>query len=374
MQKFFFVCLLAIISVTASGIAYSATTWYIPEGSTLGSSSGAWDLWILITNPNSQAVHCHLTFYKQDATTTECDTIVSANSRSSIQVSTISGMTNQGGISTKVECVEGDYNGTSYTRLPIYAERALYMLNAGRTEWTFGHSARGISGTEGCYMEIGQPSSFPVTISTAGSYKLISNITCSDTSAEAAIKITASNVTLDLNGFTVAGPGKSASGTTYGVYAMGTITTPIYNILIKDGNVRDFSEDGVLVLYSINSRVDDIMAFNNGGRGINVSASENAKIESCQADSNTTYGLNLNASNYSVLKNCVSTNNDYGILVGGTGLYNRVEGNHSVNNTTSDIHIFGNYNIAIYNTSNIAISTTGSGNQTTYNNGLNSTL
>jgi hypothetical protein len=46
---------------------------------------------------------------------------------------------------------------------------------------------------------------FPVTISQAGSYRLTGNLSVADVNTTA-ILITAENVTLDLNGFTISGP------------------------------------------------------------------------------------------------------------------------------------------------------------------------
>ena len=48
---------------------------------------------------------------------------------------------------------------------------------------------------------------FPVTLSQPGHYRLTGNLTVSDPMAQA-IYITAPNVTLDLNGFTIQGPNK----------------------------------------------------------------------------------------------------------------------------------------------------------------------
>src|SRR2546423_9959248 len=51
----------------------------------------------------------------------------------------------------------------------------------------------------------GDTPGFPVTISLPGSYRLASNLTVPD-SDTTAIRITAANVTLDLNGFAILGP------------------------------------------------------------------------------------------------------------------------------------------------------------------------
>src|SRR5947207_5818225 len=51
----------------------------------------------------------------------------------------------------------------------------------------------------------GDAPGFPVTISVAGSYRLSGNLTVPDANTTA-ISITAKNVTIDLNGFSIIGP------------------------------------------------------------------------------------------------------------------------------------------------------------------------
>src|SRR5436190_10630805 len=51
----------------------------------------------------------------------------------------------------------------------------------------------------------GDAPGFPVTISLAGSYRLSGNLTVPDANTTA-INITADNVTIDLNGFSIIGP------------------------------------------------------------------------------------------------------------------------------------------------------------------------
>ncbi|MGC2493226.1 hypothetical protein, partial [Candidatus Binatus sp.] len=52
---------------------------------------------------------------------------------------------------------------------------------------------------------------FPYVISASGSYRLTGNLTVSSTGADA-IDVNASHVTIDLNGFSINGPGASSSG------------------------------------------------------------------------------------------------------------------------------------------------------------------
>lgn len=68
----------------------------------------------------------------------------------------------------------------------------------------------------------------PLTISTSGSYYLVSNITSSQT----AITVAADDVTIDLHGFTVDGPDTAGS---YGIYMYGR-----RNVEIRNGTIRDF--------------------------------------------------------------------------------------------------------------------------------------
>lgn len=73
--------------------------------------------------------------------------------------------------------------------------------------------------------------STPYTISTSGSYYLTKNLTHTNLLADG-ISITADNVTLDLNGFTLTGPD---SGSPNGIAA-----TNKKNIVIKNGTVEKF--------------------------------------------------------------------------------------------------------------------------------------
>jgi len=351
MRKLFLFCA-AIALLAVCGTAYSATIWYMPEGSTsINSQTGeSWDLWILITNPNSEAVHCRLTFYKQDATTTECDSIVSANSRSSIKVSQVSGMTNQGGISTKVECVEGNYNGTNYKRLPIYAERAMYVLNAAGTEWKFGHSARAVSGVEGCYTEIGQPSTFPIIISQPGSYKLTGSLTVpANTNG---IEITATFVTLDLNGFAIIGPGfGSTEGA--GVY----ISSESYYVNVINGTIVNFSDYGINA-FGGGHYFGNLKVCENGMYGVYLSNVSNAIVEKCQVNNNSTVGIHLSGATYNIIRDNECSENNIAIYLGATSLYNRIERNNCAGVGTNDIScsVSSSKNLIIENTYKNAVS------------------
>lgn len=79
----------------------------------------------------------------------------------------------------------------------------------------------------------GDSPGFPVTITQPGSYRLASNLR--PPAATTAIQITASNVTLDLNGFGLIG---ASSGAVAGIQYVGPL--PAKNITIRNGVIADF--------------------------------------------------------------------------------------------------------------------------------------
>src|SRR5579864_3177056 len=77
------------------------------------------------------------------------------------------------------------------TSLPAFAVDGVVLIN----------QANALAGN----VTPGDTPGFPVTISQSGSYKLSSNLVIADPNANG-IQITADNVTIDLNGFSIIGP------------------------------------------------------------------------------------------------------------------------------------------------------------------------
>jgi parallel beta-helix repeat protein len=119
-------------------------------------------------------------------------------------------------------------------------------------------------------------SDIPFTINESGSYYLTEDINSADT----AITVAADDVTIDLAGFTLAGPD---SGTIYGIYMSGRS-----NVEIRNGTVRDFHSG---IYESSDSgqghRVIDVRALSNGIRGIYL-GSKNNLVKDCTASGNGT--------------------------------------------------------------------------------------
>jgi hypothetical protein len=124
----------------------------------------------------------------------------------------------------------------------------------------------------------GDAAGFPVTISQAGSYRLSGNLTVPDANTTA-IEITAENVSLDLNGFSILGPtvcsGIPISCAPLGV-GVGVLSTQSYTG-VRNGIVRGMGSDAVRLLRlpgggaSQGHVVSDLQVAGNGGDGISMS-------------------------------------------------------------------------------------------------------
>jgi hypothetical protein len=154
----------------------------------------------------------------------------------------------------------------------------------------------------------GDAAGFPVTISRAGSYRLSGNLDVTNANTTA-IEITASNVTIDLNGFAILGlvtcngtPVTSCTpaGTGSGITVSGTPS----NIAVRNGAVRGMGSHGINLGLGVHG-VTDVRVESNGGVGIFVSGG-------------------------TVSHTIVTSNGDAGIVMGlGTVSHNNVTGNRS---------------------------------------------
>lgn len=152
----------------------------------------------------------------------------------------------------------------------------------------------------------GDAAGFPVTISEVGSYRLTGNLSVGSTDA---IEITTDNVTLDLNGFSIIGPG-CGSGT--GVLASSG------NVVVVNGTVRGMGNHGISA--GQNSHVEKVHAISNGGVGISVGINSIASSNVAIANFNGITGGN----NGTISNNVASKNSTHGIFAGSC---NTVSGN-----------------------------------------------
>lgn len=162
----------------------------------------------------------------------------------------------------------------------------------------------------------GDGAGFPVTLSEPGSYRLTGNLAVSDTDSNA-IEITGDNISLDLNGFEIAGPG---SGSGSGVRA---VNPAIYSTVVG-GTVHSFGFHG-LDLRGF-SRVLGLRVHSNGLDGIRVGI--NSLVSESQSNLNGDVGIRAEFD--SKIASCTSRSNSRG-LVGENhmGFFNNVVRNNS---------------------------------------------
>ena len=139
----------------------------------------------------------------------------------------------------------------------------------------------------------GDTAGFPVTISQSGSYRLTGNLTVPDLDT-AAIQITADFVTLDLNGFSISGPGICSTGTTttcpaqgkgVGVLAANDPRSP-RGTRVLNGSVRGMGLFGIR-LAGGGSFVEKVTADSNAGGGMMV----NGAVTQSAATQNGSFGI-----------------------------------------------------------------------------------
>lgn len=154
----------------------------------------------------------------------------------------------------------------------------------------------------GCFSS--DASGFPVTISQSGSYVLTSNL---DVTGQAnpgnvtAVDVNASYVKIDLNGFSIIGPGTTGSG-------MGIDASFSNGVTVLNGQIRGMGSNGVRT--DRRGHIEGLLVENNGGDGIFADI-------------------------YSVVKdNRVFSNAGFGIDAGGS----TIQGNVCYNNTKSGIN------------------------------------
>lgn len=143
-------------------------------------------------------------------------------------------------------------------------------------------------------------------ITQPGSYYLTGNVVAGPTVN--AFVFDVGNVSLDLNGYSVIGPGPGGIGS--GLVQVDLVESD--PIIIRNGAVRDFGGTGIIFLGTTGAVIQDVVATDNGGQGIRVE--NDARVERCTASDNDSHGISVG--NGSLVRGCVSINNNAGIAVG----------------------------------------------------------
>jgi hypothetical protein len=161
-----------------------------------------------------------------------------------------------------------------------------------------------------------------VTISAPGSYYLTENFVYTGSGAGAAISITSNDVELDLNGFTISGPG--FSGNTASAIR-GLPGGPNINITIRHGAIRNFGSHAVDFPSTSTSQVLGLNVMSCGGLAVKFSGTH-CRIENCNLTQCIGGGVTLGTD--ALVKN----NNIYscGDLAAGTGDGVNTAGNSTI--------------------------------------------
>jgi hypothetical protein len=161
----------------------------------------------------------------------------------------------------------------------------------------------------------GDAPGFPVAIWESGSCRLTSNLDVSAESPINVILISAPDVTLDLNGFSLIGPTVCTGDPlecTPTASAHGIVTTPAAEgVTVKNGAVRGIWGFGV-ILQGDGSRVQNVRAISNGADGIVIRAA--GMVTESVASSNGGNGI-FSSEGSSVLGCVVEGNGGVGIAL-----------------------------------------------------------
>jgi hypothetical protein len=148
-------------------------------------------------------------------------------------------------------------------------------------------------------------------ITQPGSYYLTGNV--QGESGKNGIEIDASNVSIDMMGFTLMG----VHGSLRGIFSNSS------NITIRNGTVQAWGSDGINLSVSTQpsiSLLEHVKVIQNNGRGIQTTLF--ARVHSCIAEGNTDIGVFAFAR--SVITDCIATsNNRTGIESGGESILSR---------------------------------------------------
>ncbi|MGH9869513.1 MAG: right-handed parallel beta-helix repeat-containing protein [Candidatus Polarisedimenticolia bacterium] len=145
--------------------------------------------------------------------------------------------------------------------------------------------------------------SLPVVIAAPGSYYLTRDLI--GVAGQHGIQITASFVTLDLNGFSLIG----GPGTLSGIRASVALTK---QVTVRNGVIRDWGGSGLDAAAVSAVKVEDLGASGNGSNGISVGAG--SVVTGCNATSNGAAGIIVSGSS-TVARSTVASNGTSGMVL-----------------------------------------------------------
>jgi parallel beta-helix repeat protein len=163
---------------------------------------------------------------------------------------------------------------------------------------------------------------FPVTIDASGSYRLTGKLTIPLTKDGIEVTAAATDVTIDLNGFAIAGPHPGSADFHDAIRGLGGAGS---TVRVLNGIVRDMGENGINVIDN-RGIIERVQAIGNRADGIDVGP--HSTVVDCVAESNG--GSGIAAVDSSIVRGCVTNDNKVGIYASpGTLLANNVVNHNS---------------------------------------------
>jgi hypothetical protein len=151
--------------------------------------------------------------------------------------------------------------------------------------------------------------SLPYPINSPGFYFIAKDLSC--VAGSHGISINVDNVTLDLMGFSLIGPG-GTNTSLHGIYMYKRV-----NVEIRNGTIRNFAGDGIyensnMTRVGPGHRVINIRVKDNTGYGIRLNGVGHL-VEKCTTVNNTLTGISVGRG--SIVTDSISYNNQFGIVV-----------------------------------------------------------
>lgn len=214
-------------------------------------------------------------------------------------------------------------------------------------------------------------STIPYNIAVSGSYYLSDNLF--GTAGQTGITVSASDVTIDLDGFTLAGGPGSVNGIAL------TAGTKVVNI--RNGTVRGWGSGGIVAGSAGDSVFESLALINNEQHGIIVGGdtpdASNNIVRRCAVSSN---GVGLQVGGTALVEECTARDNSEGFVITGSGVtlrnssasanlltgatvsgtQHRIEGNNFIGNNISNdgtvgagLHVSGTNNVIVSNSASL---------------------
>lgn len=186
------------------------------------------------------------------------------------------------------------------------------------------------AGPPGSTLPLAEPrtpiSQLPFTADARGSYFVTADLTVSEGNG---ITVSASDVTIDLNGFTLRG-GDGVSGA--GVF----VPAALRNLTLKNGVISNFYT-GVSAVNAYSSRIERVTVRFHGNYAVHIGAS--SLVQDCILDGGGTADGGISMSNRTVLRRCIVANHTgFGVQA---ATYGVIEENQIVDNASEAPHFFG---------------------------------